>query len=389
MSTWWNRLWTNRYRSCLAAAVLAGIALLVRMALNGFAGRGAPYLTFFLATTVSASEGGFWPGLIALIIGGLLAGFIVTPGGWAHLVDPSDPLALLRYLVAGGFVCWVCQALINSRDRARDAEEKLRQSERLLREQRDALERSNRDLEQFAFVASHDLQEPLRIVNIYSDLLLRKLNTAAVDELHQYREFIQTGVTRMSSLIRDVLQYSRVIHGELQISPVDANAAVADAMAALRGLIKEADAEIFIEQLPTVEAALSPLTQVFQNLLSNAIKYRKRDVRPEIRVSAQVKETAAIFEVRDNGIGFEPQYASKIFDLFARLDNDRTEGTGLGLAICKRIIERYGGKIWAESTHGTGARLFFQLPVPVPAGAAQTRASGSGPIGRGAASLQC
>ncbi|HEY4085298.1 MAG TPA: ATP-binding protein [Bryobacteraceae bacterium] len=226
-----------------------------------------------------------------------------------------------------------------------------------------SLERSNRDLEQFAFVASHDLQEPLRIISIYSDLLLRKTNTASPDELRQYREFIQEGVKRMSSLIRDVLQYSRVIHGELQISPVDANIAVAEALKALRTSVEEADAEIAIEPLPTVQAALYPLIQVFQNLLSNAIRYRRSNVPPIIRIAARINEDVAIFEVSDNGAGFDQQYATKVFDLFTRLDNKRDGGTGLGLAFCKRVIERYGGRIWAESAAGVGTKLFFQLPL--------------------------
>lgn len=366
MRAWWNRLWINRYRSCLAAAILAGCAFLLRVCLNRIAGRGAPYLTFFLATTITASEGGFWPGVVSLVLGGLLAGLIVTPGGWKHLVDPSDPLALPRYLVGGGFVCWVCQALISSRDRARDAEEKLRQSEGLLRDQRDALQQSNRDLEQFAYVASHDLQEPLRTINIYSELLVRKVNTASPEELKLYRGFIQGAVTRMSSLIRDVLQYSRVIHGEVQVVGADANVCVAHAIEALHAFMEDTGAEVVTDPLPIVRAAQAPLTQVFQNLLSNAIKYRRGDIPPLIRVTARATENMATFQVCDNGIGFDSQYAAKIFDLFARLNRDGNEGTGLGLAICKRVIERYGGTIWAESSPGVGTKIFFQLPMANP-----------------------
>jgi signal transduction histidine kinase len=128
-------------------------------------------------------------------------------------------------------------------------------------------------------------------------------------------------------------------------------------------MAEESGAEVVIGPLPIVQSVQSPLTQVFQNLLSNAIKYRKHDVRPVIRVTARVKDSAAIFEVCDNGVGFEPRYASKIFELFARLNNDHSDGTGLGLAICKRIIERHGGTIWAESSPGAGTKLSFRLPV--------------------------
>ena len=346
---------------------LAVAALLLRLLLKAFLGTGAPYLTFFLATTTSAACGGFWPGVITLVLGGLLSGMIVPAGGFAHLIDPSDPAGLLRYFVAGGFVCWICEALISSRDRARAAEQRLLESEHQLQIQAEALQRSNRDLEQFAFVASHDLQEPLRMVRIYSELLTTRLHTLNPDQMQQYQRYVQTGVDRMEDLIRDVLQYSRIIHSEADTQVVDTNAAAARAIDILRSSADETGAEIILEPLPPVLAAEGPLTQVFQNLLSNAIKYRREGVPPRIRITSAVQNQTATISVIDNGVGFDPQFADKVFGLFTRLNGRHYEGTGLGLAICKRVIERYGGNIQVETSLETGATFFFTLPIAPPA----------------------
>jgi len=354
---------SERKSGWFTSVLLAIAALLLRLLLNAFVNPGAPYLTFFLATATSAALGGFWPGIVTLLLGGIFSGFLAPSGGFAHLNDPTDPYGLLRYFVAGGFVCWICQALISSRDRARLAELRLMESERQLRIQAEALQRSNRDLEQFAFVASHDLREPLRIVNIYSELLIARLHSDSPNQLQQYRFFIESAVKRMEDLIRDVLHYSRAIHSEGLPEVVDANAAAAQAIDILRLSAEETGAEILLEPLPAVLAAAAPLTQVFQNLLSNAIKYRRCGVPPRIRVTSIVQDETVTIAVIDNGIGFDPQFADKIFRLFARLNGSEYEGTGLGLAICKRVIERYGGTIRADGSPGTGSTFSFTLPA--------------------------
>lgn len=380
MLRWWHRIWADRRWAWLIAAGLAVAALLIRLLLNRLTGNAAPYLTFFLAAAISAWQGGLWPGIAALVLGGLFETLFFPSGGGVHIIDPADQYGPVRYLVAGGFVCWICQALIASRDKARAAEQRLRESESLLRAQADALRQSNSDLEQFAFVASHDMQEPLRMVNIYSELLLRNLDTATPEQMKTYRSFIQSGVSRMENLIRDLLRYSRVIHGELEVSVVDANAAAAEALEAVRAAMDESAADVVIGNLPAVRAAESPLTQVFQNLLSNAIKYRKDGVPPVVHVTGRIEGDVVVFQVSDNGIGFEPQFAMKIFGLFTRLSDGRQEGTGLGLAICKRIVERYGGTIWAESAPGEGAKIFFTLPCETRPAARVAIASASGEV---------
>jgi len=238
----------------------------------------------------------------------------------------------------------------------------LKRAEEDLQRSNEELKRVNRELEEFAYVASHDLQEPLRTVNIYTQLLLRDIGPER-EKLGQYAGFIQRGVVRMEALIRDLLTFSRsVYHEELLVGTADLAASLSEAMSVLKNDIEECAAVITAESLPAVRGDTSQMAHVFQNLLSNALKYRKSEVPPAIRVSAEPDGGHWIVSVQDNGIGFDPRYAGRIFGLFKRLHTKEYPGTGLGLAICKRIVERYGGRIWAESTPGEGAAFYFVLP---------------------------
>ncbi|MGA2596639.1 MAG: PAS domain-containing protein [Bryobacteraceae bacterium] len=226
------------------------------------------------------------------------------------------------------------------------------------------LRRMNRELEEFAYVASHDLQEPLRMVNIYTQQILRSL--AAEDEkLIQYSNFVRQGVNRMEALIQDLLAFSRNVHtDELQIGAADLSESLTEALSILKDRIEDARAIVTTGSLPNVRGDTAQMAHVFQNILSNALKYRRNGVIPEITISAERGGGEWIVRVRDNGIGFEPRYAERIFGLFKRLHKEEYPGTGLGLAICKRIVERYGGRIWAEGRPGDGATFYFSLPFP-------------------------
>jgi PAS domain S-box-containing protein len=224
------------------------------------------------------------------------------------------------------------------------------------------LRRTNRELEEFAYVASHDLQEPLRMVNIYTQLILKNLE-GEKEKLALYSQFVQEGVKRMEALIQDLLAFSRTVHSEdPPIGTAELSASFSEALSVLKGRIEEVGAVIQASTLPAVRGDASQFTHVFQNVLSNALKYRKKDIPPEIQVSAKQDGDRWIISVQDNGIGFEPKYAERIFGLFKRLHKDEYAGTGLGLAICKRIVERYGGRMWAESRLGSGATFYFSLP---------------------------
>jgi PAS domain S-box-containing protein len=227
---------------------------------------------------------------------------------------------------------------------------------------RKEVERINRQLEEFAYVASHDLQEPLRMVNIYTQLLVRRF--AGEDpEAQQYASTISSGVQRMEALIRDLLTYSSAIQkDETPAGSADLNESLADAVGVLKARIEETSARITAVPLPSVIGNVAQLSNLFQNLLSNAIKYSKKDCPPDIQISAEHKDAQWIVSVRDNGIGFEPEHADRIFGLFKRLHKDEYPGTGLGLAICQRIVNRYGGRMWAESALGAGSTFYFSLP---------------------------
>ncbi len=234
------------------------------------------------------------------------------------------------------------------------------------------LRKMNRELEEFAYVASHDLQEPLRMVNTYTQLLLRRHVDPDNLDAQAYAGFIRDGVGRMEQLIRDLLSYSRATNrNELtsttKQSTADLNASWAEALAVMNDRIVNSGAQIVTLTLPTVRGDTNQLSHVFQNLLSNTLKYRREGVCLHVSVSAELQNHMWVIAVQDNGIGFEQQYAERIFKLFKRLHRDEYPGTGLGLAICQRIVERYEGRIWAESQPGVGSTFFVALP-PAPEG---------------------
>ena len=227
---------------------------------------------------------------------------------------------------------------------------------------RQDLERANRELEEFAYVASHDLQEPLRMVNIYTQMLMRR-HVGENPQAKEYAAVIHQGVNRMEALIHDLLTFSKTVHSvDLPTERADLSAALAEAISVLKDRIEQTGASITAPILPTIRGDTAQIAHVFQNLLSNALKYQTKGVRPEVQISAERDGTNWTIAVRDNGIGFDPQYAERIFGLFKRLHKEEFPGTGLGLAICRRIIERHGGRIWAESTLGHGSSFYFSLP---------------------------
>lgn len=235
--------------------------------------------------------------------------------------------------------------------------------ERSLAEKARELVRSNSELERFAYVASHDLREPLRMVTNYAQLLERRYKGQMGDESDKFISYMIDGVQRMQQLISDLLAYSRVGRTEAPIEKVDMSVVAKEVMNNLSVAIEEAAAEITIGPLPIVPANHSLMRQLLQNLVSNAIKFRKQGVKPQVQISVRESGDRYVFSVSDNGIGIEPQYASRIFVIFQRLHN-RLEypGTGIGLAICKKIVELANGSIWMKSKYGEGATFYFSIP---------------------------
>jgi signal transduction histidine kinase len=226
------------------------------------------------------------------------------------------------------------------------------------------LERSNQDLQQFASFASHDLQEPLRMVSSYLGLLSKAYQGKLDTEAEKYIAFAVEGATRMQALIRDLLAYAQASTQTPVLVRTRLNEVVSQARYALLTSIRESGAEIVVGPLPEVEVDPLKLSLVFQNVLSNAIKFRQPGGQPNIRIEAKQEGCEWRISVRDSGIGFDPKYAKKIFGAFQRLHGkDAYPGTGIGLAICSRIIEIHGGRIWAEAGPGTGATFHFTLPA--------------------------
>jgi PAS domain S-box-containing protein len=249
--------------------------------------------------------------------------------------------------------------------------------EAALREAHDALElqarelaRSNEELQQFAYVASHDLQEPLRMVSSYTQLVQRRYGERLDGDAKEFMDYIVDGAARMKQLIEDLLAYSRVGTRGRDFQASESAAALAKALANLRAAQEASGATVTSDALPRVLADAPQLTQIFQNLLGNAMKFHGAEA-PRIHVSAETRDHVWVFTVRDNGIGLDTQYADRIFMMFQRLHN-KTEypGTGIGLAICKKIVDRHGGRIWVESQPGQGCTFGFTLPRPTQGSAA-------------------
>ena len=244
------------------------------------------------------------------------------------------------------------------------------QSESRLRQTLADLERSNRDLEQFAYVASHDLQEPLRMVASYTDLLASRIANRLDDDEREFLSYATDGAHRMERMIDGLLEFSRVATRNEPSVAVATAEALDEALALLRGAIRDSGAEISRGELPAVQGTRPQIVQLFQNLLGNAIKFRRPHAAPRIAIGAVPAEDQAgfwRFSVADDGIGIEARHIPRLFVIFQRL-HGRHEypGSGLGLALCKRIVERYGGRIGIDSQAGEGTTVWFTLPGAAP-----------------------
>ncbi len=236
-------------------------------------------------------------------------------------------------------------------------------TEEKLKQLAEKLSTSNKELEQFAYVASHDLQEPLRMVASYIQLLQRRYKGQIDKEADEFIGFAVDGVVRMKTLINDLLIYSRVNTKEFPVEPTDVNKIIEQVKTNLKSAIEESGASVIYENLPTINCSPLQLTQLFQNLVSNAIKFR-RDEPPRVEITAKRADDEWLFSVSDNGIGISDEFSEKIFVIFQRLHNyNEYPGTGIGLAICKKIVEKLGGHIWVESEYGKGSTFNFIIPI--------------------------
>lgn len=284
---------------------------------------------------------------------------------WQHSVQTGEPYSFThRIRRADGEYRWHLSRAHAMRDRDGTIRMWIGSSTEIHEQKRieEKLRRANHDLEQFAYSASHDLQEPLRAVKIYSELLSAELGDKLDGDAADYLGFLRSGATRMEMLVRDLLTYTRASVMEGEAEPTDAGECLRSALANLGAAISESQAKISTTGLPTVPVHGAHLRQLFQNLVGNAIKYRRPGSIPEVHIAAERQNGTWRFSVQDNGIGIEPQYQERIFGLFKRLHTDYP-GTGIGLALCLRILEHYHGRIWVESEPGKGSIFYFVLPA--------------------------
>lgn len=231
------------------------------------------------------------------------------------------------------------------------------------RRAQEELARYAAELEQFTWLAAHDMQEPLRTMTSFSQLLAQRYRDSLDAEANKYIDLVVGAARRMRALIEDVLAYSRVARPTADLQPTDCGAAFDRSLQDLRSAVEQSGATVTKDPLPTVQADSARLEQLFQNLLGNALKFRGAEP-PQVHVSARQNGAEWIFSVRDNGIGIEPRHAQRIFRIFERLHpKHQYPGTGMGLAICKRIVEAHRGRIWVESEPGKGSTFQFALPA--------------------------
>lgn len=345
-----------------------GLSTILALVIRHFAGaKPSPFasVAFLLVIMASAWWGGYVPGIIASLISLFLVPYAVIPHFEPTKVDPVRVLLLLLITV-------LISRVAQNRNRVEAAlrlaneslDERVRQRTLELQRSNAELQRLNEDLNQFAYSASHDLQEPLRMVAIYSQMLERKYKGQLSGDANEYIEQIVRGARHMDMLLKDLLAYAQTVNISLEnVQPVDGGMVLERALSNLSAALAESNAAVTYDDLPEVRVQEVHLLQLFQNLIGNAVKYRA-DEPPRVHVSAKREEQGWAFAVKDNGIGIPPEYSDQIFRMFKRLhSSSKCEGTGMGLAICHRIVERYGGRIWVESEEGKGSTFWFTLPA--------------------------
>ncbi len=312
-----------------------------------------------MARVASNSFGGIMARrlLPAALLIPVVLGWLQHEGQRAGLYSPEPGLALLAVADVALFLSVVWWG-VNSLHRM---DSKRRLAEHELQETAAKLSRSNADLEQFAYVASHDLKEPLRAISGSVQILQERYQKQLDESAEEIIKHTVDGATRMQTLIDDLLTYSRLTAREAPLEPTDCSEILDEALANVELSLKESKAVVTHDPMPVVKADRTQLLQVFQNLLSNGIKYRG-DRTLKLHVGVEDKDHEWLFWVRDNGIGIAPQYATRIFRIFQRLHTRKEySGTGIGLAVCKKIVERHGGRIWVESEPEEGSTFYFTL----------------------------
>lgn len=333
--------WTSRRDTTRAASWLPLPAALVGLSLTFYI-----WIAIEHSTRVTQGE----PTIVALFVGFAVSGLLALN---AHLFVRADARRRAAELAEA--------SLREEVERRSAVERELRETHAALARESAVLARSNRELTEFAYVASHDLSEPLRAISGYTTLLRNRLPSDP--DIDEFAGYIVSGCQRLRHLIDDLLAYSRLGREEAAVAPVDCSLLLDQVRSSLGAQLADTGGVLEVEPLPKVAASASALSQLFQNLVGNALKFHRPDRTPHVRVSAEADPAGWLFRVADNGIGVAPRHRERIFSVFQRLHGqEEYEGTGIGLAICKKVVEQYGGRIWVEDTPGGGTTVCCTLP---------------------------
>lgn len=358
-----------------------------------------PFVLFVLAVVIPSWSGGFGPGMLATVLSALVIDFLLLDPQWAFGIrDEQQAVGLAFFVLQGGVISWLAgskQRLMSDLEQSRTQLEhrvdqrtaELQQVNAALMEQLETntliadelrlqseqLQRSNQELQDFASVASHDLQEPLRKIQAFGDRLNVRCHNSLNDEGRDYLARMQKAAGRMQVLINDLLTFSRVTTRAQPFQEVDLKELIEEVAADLETRVEQTAGRIEIGDLPTIEADPLQMRQLFQNLISNGLKFHREGVPPVVRIRGELVEGPSVgaagrpfcdVYVQDNGIGFDEKYLDRIFEIFQRLHGRNSyEGTGIGLAVCRKIVDRHGGQIAAHSREGEGATFVISLPL--------------------------
>lgn len=390
------------WKGYLLAVVSVGAVAVIRVGLEQVGqAEDPPFVLFALAVVVASWMGGFGPGLLATVASTFVAEWFFLSPYYSLVIDNRAEYGpLLQFLLQGILISWLGgsnrAALLSLHDVRQELEDRvarrtseLRRANQALLEQMDdneeaaaalrsyseQLQRSNKELQEFASVASHDLQEPLRKIQAFGDRLQTKYSGGLDETAQDYLRRMLNAAGRMQVLINDLLAFSRVTTQAQPFAPVRLNQLIDEVVSDLEARFEESGGEISVGDLPEIDADALQMRQLFQNLISNGLKFHRPGVPPRIWIEgrqitdgepAPGSEPEAVCEIRvsDNGIGFHEKYLDRIFDIFQRLHSRGAyEGTGIGLAVCRKIIDRHRGYITAESREGEGATFVITLPV--------------------------
>lgn len=336
-----SEAWTSRRDATRAASWLPLPAALVGLSLTFYI-----WIAVEHATRVTQGE----PTIVALLVGFGVSGLLALN---AHLFVRADARRRDAELAEASLRAEI--------ERRSSAERALRETHAALAREAAMLERSNRELSEFAYVASHDLSEPLRAISGYTTLLRNRLPSDP--DIDEFAGYIVSGCQRLRHLIDDLLAYSRLGREDAVVQPVDCSLLLDHVRSSLGAQLADTGGVLEVGPLPMVAASSSALAQLFQNLVGNALKFHRPDLTPYVRVSAETDPAGWLFRVADNGIGVAPRHRERIFSVFQRLHGQQEyDGTGIGLAICKKVVEQYGGRIWVEDTPGGGTTVCCTLP---------------------------